>query len=156
MTALFPELGYWLPTRDGDPRVTTLYRRHYSSYPYKDNRRYARNRDLVAGPGEKIVLIGADCRAVFCWRKFKGGDGQAGINCAFFRNEGERLSSELILEAEEYAWTRWPGERLYTYVNPTAVQGDGKCFKVAGWHKCGRTKVNRLIILEKLPQELRK
>jgi hypothetical protein len=31
------------------------------------------------------------------------------VNCAVFRNEGPVLSSDLILEAEELAWGRWPG-----------------------------------------------
>jgi hypothetical protein len=42
--------------------------------------------------------------------------GQRGVNCAVFRNESSVLSSELIREACGLAWTRWPGERLYTYV----------------------------------------
>lgn len=72
-----------------------------------------------------------------------------------FRDEGafdgQVLSSSLILAAEKLAWLRWPNERLYTYVNTTAVSGDGLCFKAAGWRKCGRTKIKNLLILEKLP-----
>ena len=72
-----------------------------------------------------------------------------------FRNEGAYnglvLSSELVKAAEELAWQKWPGERLYTYINTSKVRGDGLCFKKADWKKCGRTKAKRLLILEKLP-----
>lgn len=108
------------------------------------------------GPGQKLILLSADCRAIFGWRKFQDDSGQSGVNCAFFRNEGafngRVLSSELIEAAEQLAWVRWPGERLYTYINTKAVNGDGYCFKCAGWRKCGRTKERNLLILEKMPE----
>lgn len=149
----------WLAVKDGDPRVSWIFKRHYSCHQYADNRRRNtgyRNRHLVMGPGEKMVLMTPDCKAIFGWRKFLDASGQRGVNCSVFRNEGafadeNILSSELILQAEELAWARWPGERLYTYVNTKAVSGDGLCFKAAGWRKCGRTKVKNLLILEKLP-----
>lgn len=149
----------WLTSKDGDPRVSALYKRHYSCYQYMDGRRRRTNnprRHLVMGPGEKMVLITPDCKAVFGWRKFIDASGQQGVNCAFFRNEGAFagegvLSSDLILAAEKLAWLRWPSERFYTYVNTAAVSGDGYCFKMAGWRKCGRTKTRNLLILEKLP-----
>ena len=43
--------------------------------------------------------------------------GETGVNCAVFRNEGPVRSSELIMAADAVAWLRWPGERLYTYVD---------------------------------------
>lgn len=48
------------------------------------------------------------------------------------------------------AWQKWPGERLYTYVNGGKVRSSnpGYCFLVAGWRKCGVTKDKGLIILE--------
>lgn len=130
-------------------------RRHYSFYEYADGRRHSsgyRNRFLFVGPGEKMVLLTADCRALFVWRKFVSRDGQQGVNCAVFRNEGAGLSSDLIREAEELAWQRWPDERLYTYVNRHKIQSTnpGYCFKMAGWRECGRT-AKGLVILERLP-----
>ncbi|MDR1160049.1 MAG: hypothetical protein LBK69_05415, partial [Syntrophomonadaceae bacterium] len=66
------------------------------------------------------------------------------------RNESRILSSTLIKEAEEHAWRRWTGERLYTYVNPKKIRSSnpGYCFKIAGWTHCGFTK-GALVILEK-------
>ena len=70
-----------------------------------------------------------------------------------FRNEGPILSSTLILEAEQLAWRRWPGTRIYTYVCDPKVNSTnpGYCFLRAGWRRCGRNKHARLTILEKQP-----
>lgn len=149
---MYPNMR-WLSIRDGDSRGFALYSRHYTYHDYRDGRR--RNpsnptRFLFVGPGEKMVLLTADCRALFVWRKFIDNSGQTGVNCAVFRNEGDELSSSLILEAEQLAWQRWPGERFYTYVHSGKVQSSnpGYCFKMAGWRECGRTK-GGLLILEK-------
>lgn len=139
--------GDWFQVRDGDPYAMQLFDRHYSRYKYKDGRKPK----LFVGPGEKCVLVSFDGKALFVWRKFKSDDGQHGVNCAVFRNESEKLSSSLILSAEQIAWKRWPGERLYTYVNSRQIKSTnpGACFKHAGWSMCGVTKVRKLIILEK-------
>jgi hypothetical protein len=145
----------WLSVKDGDPRAFALYRNHYSFNSYGDCRRKNtayRNRHLICGPGEKMVLITQDADALFVWRKFIDRSGQLGINCAVFRNEGPLLSSSLILEAEKLARARWGNDiRFYTYVNPHMVQSanPGYCFLMAGWGRCGVTQVNKLIILEK-------
>lgn len=146
----------WLPCKDGDQRAAALYRRHYSSYKYADRRRDDpgyRNRHLIVGPGEKLVMITAEGDALWVWRKFIDDSGQQGVNCAVFRNESQFRSSDLILEAETLAQRRWPGERMYTYVDPGSIRSSnpGYCFQVAGWKKCGRTKRRNYIILEKYP-----
>lgn len=139
----------WTQTKDGDPTGMALFRRHYSFKEYKDNR----PRTLFVGPGQKMVLITHAADALFVWRKFKDDSGQIGVNCSVFRNESSMRASDMILEAETWAWKRWPGERLYTYVNGGKVKSvnPGYCFKKAGWTKCGITKWNKLTILEKLP-----
>ena len=133
----------WIGVKDGDPRAVALYRRHYSCRnPRVDYGRYG-----FSGIGESMVLLTLECNALWCWRKVEG----EGICCSVFRNEGSILSSKLIQEADELAWQRWPEvKRHFTYVNPRIVQGDGKCFKAAGWRKlAGRTKKSGLIVLEK-------
>jgi hypothetical protein len=104
------------------------------------------------GPGEKMVLLNENGTALFVWRCFQSGDGQNGINCSVFRNENAAvLSSDLILDAEFAAWTRWSPQRLFTYVNPRKVKSSnpGFCFLAAGWCRAGLTKWNRLRILKK-------
>lgn len=145
----------WLAVKDGDERAAALYRRHYSCYQYADGRRdrYGyHNRYMIVGPGEKMVLLTPNCDALFVWRKFIDKSGQIGVNCAVFRNESPVLSSALILAAEELACARWPGQRLYTYVNASAVASvnPGYCFKMAGWRRCGVTQARKLLIFEKV------
>ena len=137
----------WIEVRDGNDSVRSIFERHYSRKQYADGRKPL----LFVGPGEKMVLMTPDAKAIFAWRKFISGDGQTGVNCAIFRNEGSQRSSDLIRQADAIADEKWPGERHYTYVNPRKVMSNnpGYCFKVAGWKECGVTKWNRLLILER-------
>ena len=136
----------WIGVKDGDPRAVALYRRHYSCRnPNIDYVRYG-----FSGKGESMVLLSPDCLALFCWRKVDG----EGIYCSVFRNESPVLSSDLIREADLLAWQHWTEKRHFTHVNPREVNGDGKCFKAAGWLKLKEhTKKSKLIILERTPGE---
>lgn len=140
--------GAWLEFKDGNSQGIALYERHYSAHHYADGR----ERKLFAGPGHKTVLLTQDGAGLFVWRKFIDDSGQQGVNCAVFRNEGALQSSDLIREAMAIAWMRWPGERLYTYVDPEEVRSSnpGYCFLMAGWMRAGVTK-GGLLILEALP-----
>ncbi len=135
---------HWRYAQDGDDWAREMFDRHYSRQG---------GAALFMGPGEKMPLLTEDGLALFAWRKYKSDDGQTGVNCAIFRNEGPTLSSLLILDAERVAWKEWPGERLFTYVDPKKVRSSnpGACFIAAGWRRCGITKKRKLIILEKLP-----
>lgn len=147
-TTLSGGRAYWVPVLDGHPVALQLADRHYS--------RKNIGAPLMMGPGEKIVLISPSGNAVFAWRKTKyREDGQEGIECSIFRNEGPELSSFLIAEAEKYAWMRWPGTRLFTYINPKKIRSTnpGHCFLMAGWSKAGTNKDGKLIILEKFAQK---
>jgi hypothetical protein len=159
--------GYWLPVRDGDLRALALYRRHYSAAKRRGRQTITPigNRARFAGPcagGASMVLLTRTCDALFVWRheQFRR-DGEGGINCAVFRNDAHRdrvLSSTLIVEASELAWTRWPGQRLWTFVDPTKVRTrltnkpPGYCFLMAGWRWSGRTTPRGLLVFECLPQ----
>lgn len=137
----------WIEVKDGNDTGRAIFDRHYSRYHYADGRKPL----LYVGPGEKMVLLWHDARALFVWRKFISGDGQQGINCAIFRNEGAGLASHLIQQADALADARWPGERHFTYVNPRAVRSrnPGYCFLLAGWRRCGITKRRKYLILER-------
>jgi hypothetical protein len=137
----------WIPVLDGNESARHLFDRHYSRYRYADGRKPK----LFVGPGEKMVLSTPCAMALFIWRKFISGDGQEGVNCAVFRNETDMRSSDLIMEADALADARWPGERHYTYVDAGKIRSTnpGYCFQRAGWRKCGITKWNKLVILER-------
>lgn len=135
---------------DGNDTARALFDRHYSRTRYADGRRPR----LFVGPGEKLVAVTPDADAVVAWRKFISGDGQTGVNCAIFRNESPEKATTLLRSAMALAWDRWPGERLYTYVNPrkvrpTLVRGVpvfGWCFWRCGWSFVGVTQERGLWI----------
>lgn len=139
------EVG-WIETKDGDSFARQLADRHYS--------RKTRGARLFVGPGEKLVMVTPDYKALFVWRISRiRKDGQTGVECTIFRNESNLLSSELIKEAVKVALERWPDEkRFFTYVKDSAVKSvnPGYCFKKAGWKYCGRNKTGKLTILELL------
>jgi hypothetical protein len=148
----------WIEVKDGNAAAMELFRRHYTYRPQRDQLKFwPQTSDLLfVGPGEKLVLLTPCARAMFCWRREKYRlDGQEGVNCAVFRNEGAGLSSDLIKAADRIAWDRWPGERLYTYVDPRKVRrkrDPGRCFLRAGWCPCGVSKKRKLLIFECLPE----
>ncbi len=133
----------WFAVKDGDTRAVGLFRRHYTARKGVDYLRYG-----FSGNGESLILLTLDCLALWCWRRVV----TEGINCSVFHNEGSVKSSILIREATMLAWEQWPGERLFTYVNPRRIRSSnpGFCFLQAGWRKCGLTKKG-LIILELRP-----
>jgi hypothetical protein len=133
----------WEVTHEADPDGRKLADNHYS--------RKTKGARSFVGPGEKLVLITPSKDALFAWRKNKyRQDGQEGVECSIFRNEGTRLSSKLIKRAVKLAREKWPGARLFTYVNPSAIRSTdpGHCFKRAGWRKIGTNHNGKLILLE--------
>jgi hypothetical protein len=139
----------WIEVRDGNDTARDIFDRHYSRYHYADGRKPM----IFVGPGKKLVLLTSDALSVFVWRKYTSRDGQQGVNCAIFRNEGPTLSSDLIRAADAIADRRWPGERHFTYVDPRRIRSTnpGYCFKAAGWRFCGITKRRGYHILERQP-----
>ncbi len=143
--------GHWIGVRDGDPRAVDIFRRHYSAnlnVPRVTHLRYG-----FSGPGQTMTLMTVEADALWTWVNQIRDDGQDGVNCSVFRNEGKVLSSELIIEACRLAWHRWPGYRLFTYVWDAKVQSvnPGYCYKMAGWRTCGRNPDGRMTILEVRP-----
>lgn len=145
----------WTPTKDGDPLGFAIFRRHYTFNRKRDQLSFwtEGSDSLFVGPGEKLVLICGEL-ALFVWRRERYRlDDQTGVNCAVFRNEGAGLSSDLIRQADAAAWQRWPGERLFTFVDPKRTRhkrDPGRCFLRAGWKHAGWSKMG-LRILEHLP-----
>ncbi len=135
MLDLYPGELMRVPRVDYGARL--LADRHYS-------RQSVGARDFV-GPGRNLILRNAAGTVLFVWLwpqvEYRM-DGQDGYNCTIFRNESERLSSEIILEAERWAINKWGPNRMYTYVDPRRIasRNPGYCFKVAGWFKVGESK----------------
>ena len=88
--------------------------------------------------GRKLVLRNASGSVLWVWMfpdPTMRMDGQTGYNNAIFRNESDRLSSEIVLEAGWHAVQMWGPNRAYTYIDPSKVNSvnPGYCFKQAGW-----------------------
>lgn len=64
---------------------------------------------------------------------------------SLFRNESERLSSELIIEAVAHTRARWepPVEGIVSFVDASKTRrkrDPGRCYRRAGWTHVGFTK----------------
>lgn len=138
-----------LPFHDGlfrshraDSELAVLADRHYS-------RQLIGSRQFVA-PGRNLVYRDREGLCVFVWLwqfpEFRD-DNEEGYCCAMFHNESPRLSSEIILEAEEMASKEWGPNRLFTYVKPSAILSvnPGFCFKQAGWRFVRSSKDKHLL-----------
>jgi DNA (cytosine-5)-methyltransferase 1 len=145
----------WNEVLDGNATARDLFRRHYS---YR-RRVGGRVNELIVGPGFKLLLLTRDAGALCVWRKEKHrADGQLGVECAIYRRESGDLASVMLGKAMDVAWSRFPGERLFTFVDPRKVQPTmvrgkpvwGFCFYKAGWSYSGLTK-GGLHILDVVP-----
>lgn len=142
----------WTQIRDGNLYALDIFSRHYSFRTWRQ--RSGKNGTRFTGPGQQIILLSQNGNAIFAWVKQQyRNDDQQGVCCSIFRNESDILSSQLILEAESFAWEKWPGERLFTFVDSRKIRSSnpGFCFQQAGWKKSGKTKSRKLTILEKMP-----
>ncbi len=143
-----------LPFTDGlirtthfDPEMSMLADRHYS-------RRTPGARQFCYS-GRKLVLRDALAQVLFVWMFPNPAlrmDAQTGYNCAIFRNESNRRSSDIILEAERWAVQKWGTNRAYTFIDPKKIKSSnpGYCFKMAGWKQDGFTKGAKVILIKSL------
>lgn len=134
---LLPFTDSLIVTTPFDPEMAMLADRHYS-------RRSVGNRQFMYS-GRKIVIRNAEGTLLFGWywpQDDMRMDKQTGYCCSIFRNESQRLASEVILECEEIAIARWGPNRMFTYVRPDKIRSvnPGYCFKRAGWHFIRKTR----------------
>ena len=144
----------WQRTHKFDPAAARLADDHYS-------RRKVGSPQFMP-PGETVVLMTGDKRALFGWWRphptsgIKQMNGLDGWTCTIFRNVGPMLSSDLVLDAERAlleADTAGPcgPDGLLTYVWDAKVQSanPGYCFKQAGWVAIGRSADGLKTLLHK-------
>jgi hypothetical protein len=142
----------WRVSHRADKAALPLADRHY-------NRQKVGAPQFVP-PGRCVVLLtaGRDALWISSWpfAEYVKHEWAGAWVCSCFRNESDRLSSELIREA--VAITRWfwpavPSLGMVTFVDPTKVKRKrdwGRCYRKAGWRPCGYTK-GGLVALQ-LPQ----
>ena len=143
---LLPFSAGLIQTGKFDPECAALADRHYS--------RQKVGSPQFAPPGETIILRNAQGSVLFVWNRQlqERADHQEGANCTIFRNESERRSSDIILEAERFALARWGAIRGFTYVDKRAVRSPnpGWCFIAAGWRRAGESASGKLLLEKNL------
>jgi hypothetical protein len=132
-------------TNHFDQEMRILADRHYS-------RRTVGARQFLYS-GRKLVIRNFEGTMLFGWLfpdPSMRMDGQTGYNCAIFRNESGRKSSDIILECERLAFAKWGPNRCYTYVNPGKIQSvnPGFCFKCAGWKYARLSKSGQHLLVK--------
>jgi hypothetical protein len=143
MLDLWP--GQLVPTSPYDQECRELADRHYN--------RQSPGAPQFAGNGPKLVLRDTAGDVVWVWinSPLARWDGQTGYYNQTFRNESARLSSDIILEAEQHAITKWGPGRMFTYIDPASVRSSnpGYCYLMARWHKHGYSKTRRRRLMVK-------
>lgn len=111
-------------------------------------------------PGQTVILLSTDEKAVFGWWRPDPASGLMAMNgldgwtCTIFRNESPQRSSDMILAAESVLASLGRGcgpDGLITYVFDAKVRSTnpGFCFKKAGWKVTGRSADDRKTLLQK-------
>lgn len=138
----------WHLSHRADPRALPLADRHYS--------RQKPGSPQFVQPSRCLVLVTepADAVWVTVWpfAEYVRHAWPTAWQCSMFRNEGDHLSSELILEA--VAATRWkygdpPELGMLTFVAADKIRSTnpGYCYLKAGFRKAGHAKDGKLALL---------
>lgn len=124
-----------METHDQDPRALRLADKHYS--------RRSPGTKQFAGCGRKFVLLRADESALWCVVEQRDPRGNPVWRNNLFRNEGDALSSTLIVEATALTYEAWlrrwriPTVPLRTEIDSRKVKSSnpGYCYICAGWER---------------------
>ncbi len=145
----------WIVVSKGDIRARGIADKHYS--------RQTKGSPQFTRPGKNLVLLLENCSALWVsWRPANGINRMDHLGevyeCTIFRNEGDLLSSSLILSAIQLTEEVWgkPKDGWVTYIADAKVQSvnPGYCFKKAGFINKGRNKRGNLTRLVILPKEM--
>lgn len=144
---LLPFTEGLIATTPFDPEMACLADRHYS--------RRTKGAKQFCYSGRKLVLRNTTGTVLFVWMfpdPAMRMDDQVGYNCAIFRNESSRRSSDIILEAEQFAVAKWGPGRAYTFIDSKKIRSTnpGCCYKKAGWTYAGMTKGGKHIFEKQL------
>ncbi len=125
----------WVEVNKSHRRLVDLADRHYT--------RQSPGSPHCCRPGVNLCLLLDDHTAAWVsWRPIPEvgrKDGLEAWECTLFRNEGTRLSSELVAEATAITCRRWgwpPRDGLISAVDTTKTRrkrDPGRCYLRAGW-----------------------
>lgn len=131
-------MSWWQRIGRFDQRGAAIADRHYS--------RQKHGTPQFVTPGRCLVLRHLDDALwVTSWPEFVRHDWPGAWNNTLFRNESERLSSELIREAVAHTRARWPQipvDGMITMIDPGRIRrkrDPGRCYLRAGFCHAGWT-----------------
>lgn len=146
----------WHLSHRYDVRARPLADRHY-------NRRKVGSPQF-APPGSCLVLLteNADALWITSWPKgeYVRHAWPGAWVCSCFRNEGDVLSSELILEAVAATCAFYgapPKQGMITFVDPEKTRhkrDPGRCYRKAGFSVVGETAKDALVALQLAPGDM--
>lgn len=135
----------WTITHKGDRRAVALADRHYT--------RKSPGAPQFTRPGRNLVLLSREADAVWVtWNGIRQ-DGYEAWECTIFRNEGQYLSSHLIVLAlgiTRHLWGMPPKDGIITYVGKHLRGG---CFYAAGFRRIGASK-SGMALLQLSPERM--
>lgn len=129
-------MTYWQHVSKCDKRACEFAKPHYS--------RASPDSKELGPPGQKIVLLGEDSKALWGshrpapWAGIERIDGFKGHSCFIFRNDGGPLSSTIIRQAVAITALIWGPAAFITYVAINKVKhkrDPGRCFIKAGFKR---------------------
>lgn len=133
-------MSAWRLSHRADPLACAIADRHYN--------RQAIGSPQFVPPGRCVVLLRPRALWVTSWpfaECVKHAWAGAWVN-SLFRNEGDELSSDLIISAIAATlsvWTMPPAQGIITFVDAGKVRrkrDPGRCYLRAGFQRCGETK----------------
>lgn len=150
MTAHAP---YWRQVRRADPAAAAIADRHYNRQKIGAAQFAPPGRCIILRHGDQALWITSWPYADYVQHAWAG----AWVN-SLFRNESDRLSSNLIREAIAHTRSVWEPSPfgMVTFVDPAKVRpkrDPGYCYLSAGFSRVGTTK-GGLIALQLLPDEM--
>lgn len=128
----------WTLINKGDHRALSLADRHYTRQKPGSNQ--------FCMPGKNLVLLTEDEKALWVtWNGIRD-DGSDAWECTIFRNEGDYLSSHLIvlpLGITRHMWSKPPTDGIVTYVGKHLRGG---CLHAASFRNAGMSKSGKLLL----------
>lgn len=134
-------MTWWQPSHKADPRACAIADRHYSRRKIGAPQFVPPGRAYVLRHDDDALWTTSWPFAEYVRHAWAG----AWVN-SFFRNESDRLSSELILEAIAHTRAHWPDVPdlgLITFVDADKTRrkrDPGRCYRRAGFEHVGFTK----------------
>lgn len=145
--------SWWQPSHRADVRAVAIADRHYNRQKIGSPQFVPPGRNICFRHDDDALWVTAWPFAEYVRHAWAG----AWVNC-LFRNESDRLSSELIAEAVAHSRAHWPPPALgivsFVDADKTRRKRDpGRCYRRAGWTHVGFTK-GGLYAFQQMPADM--